>query len=235
MSNEKSKTTYNQRLFGSGFRKKIHLARFFWVGKKLASYPFAAKKVMELGCFDAKTIEFLPEKPEIYVGYDANWEKGLDLGKEKWKNHPEYKFFECQRPEQITDGSEAFDVSIAMETIEHIPVALVEGYIAKMAEVTKHVCLITVPNEKGLIFLMKYIFKRLTGKQMSEYSFPEVVYASLGWMNKVARAEGRHKGYDYEDTERIARKYFKSVHLEGIQVGFLPAFLNVSVAIVCEK
>jgi len=39
-----------------------------------------------LGCFDAKTLDFLPNQINLYQGFDANWENGLDHAKEKYKN-----------------------------------------------------------------------------------------------------------------------------------------------------
>lgn len=75
---------YNERLFSNGIRGKLHISRFEWVKERLSKLNCQCERVVELGCFDAKTIDFLPTKPDLYVGFDAEWENGLSLAKKKW-------------------------------------------------------------------------------------------------------------------------------------------------------
>ncbi len=68
---------YNERLFSSGIRKKLHASRFYWLANCLTKLNFQYIRVLELGCFDRKTIDYLPLKPLRYLGFDASWE-GFD-------------------------------------------------------------------------------------------------------------------------------------------------------------
>lgn len=77
-------SSYNERLFGGGIGSRLHYARFHWLHQSLDRLNCRPSSVLELGCFDAKTIHFLPVLPERYVGLDANWEGGLDLAKTTW-------------------------------------------------------------------------------------------------------------------------------------------------------
>jgi hypothetical protein len=68
----------------------------------------------ELGCFDGKVLDFLPSRPDYYVGYDANWEGGLDLARQRWGSFPNYHFRVCTTPAEMDFGSERFDVAIVV-------------------------------------------------------------------------------------------------------------------------
>jgi hypothetical protein len=68
---------YNERLFSGGVRAFFHLARFRWFQNELQRRGIMPRKVLELGCFDGKVLRFLPQPPQRYVGFDANWESGL--------------------------------------------------------------------------------------------------------------------------------------------------------------
>lgn len=138
---------YNERLFKKGLRSRWHLARFLWLEKMIKDLNIEAKSVVELGCYDGKTIHFIHPTPEYYVGYDANWEGGLDIARNNWKNK-NYHFFLCRYPNEIKE-TEFFDISVCMETLEHIPSDLVEPYIEKLSTITNNYLFVTVPIDKG--------------------------------------------------------------------------------------
>lgn len=57
---------YNKRLFSSGLRKCWHLARFYWLREQLSrnfGVSLQGCSVIELGCFDVKTLDYLPARP----------------------------------------------------------------------------------------------------------------------------------------------------------------------------
>lgn len=223
---------YNERLFASGLRRRLHLARFHWLRRKLEELNCPASRIIELGCFDGKVLDFLPSKPDYYVGYDANWEDGLTLARRKWQSHPNYHFRACTTPSEMELGSDRFDIAIAMETLEHVPDEVVRPYLEKLASVTDRYLFITAPNEKGIVFFFKHIVKLLFG-EVEKHSVPEFVNATLGRTDRIPR--GHHKGFDYARLARLVDEYFDVVEITGQPVSRLPAALNFTVGIVARK
>jgi hypothetical protein len=229
---------YNERLFnGKNVRSKLHLARYTWLAQKLKQYQCSYNSVLELGCFDGKTLEFLELPPQSYDGYDANWEGGLDIGKERWKNHPDYHFHLCTKITDFEPGENTYDISVCQETIEHLPLAEFNQYIEKLAKATRHLCFISVPNEKGLVFLFKHMFKALTQAKVDreDYSFREIWYTFIGKPEKVERHEKGHKGFDYTALKKDLEKHFDVVETNGLPFGKLPVSLNFTVGFICKK
>jgi 2-polyprenyl-3-methyl-5-hydroxy-6-metoxy-1,4-benzoquinol methylase len=225
---------YNERLFSGGLRRHLHMARFYWLARKVALHAKSSESVLELGCFDGKAIEFLPTAPTRYVGFDANWEGGLDLARERWRQKHQYAFrFACSSEQMDLAADERFDVAIAMETLEHVPPTLVDGYLAKIAEHLDGKLFVTIPNEKGLVFLSKYAAKRVFGMSPEMYSVAEILNATLGRMSRVVRRE--HKGFDYVAMIKQIEIHFRVLEVSGIPFGeFLPSGLCFGVGIVAQ-
>src|SRR5260221_13045060 len=114
------KDTYNERLFQRRFRRFLHIGRFQWLARRVASHDPAAETIVELGCYDGRVLEHLDHKPKRYVGYDANWERGLDLARARWSGHPEYEFRMVVAASDV-NLEERFDIGVCMETLEHLP------------------------------------------------------------------------------------------------------------------
>ena len=229
---------YNERLFkGRNFRSKLHLARYIWLSKKLKKYNYTPDKVLELGCFDGKTLEFLAHPPARYEGYDANWEGGLDIGKEKWKKFPNYHFKLCTDISQFQPEENYFDMCVCQETLEHLPLNDRDKYIEQLAKGTNSYCFISVPNEKGIVFLAKHMFKALTQQKIDreDYSFAEIFYTTIGNIEKVDRHETGHKGFDYAELKKSLQKHFEIIETNGLPFSFLPVALNFTVGFVCNK
>ena len=156
-TNGMQRAGYNERLFSGGLRGQLHRARFVWFRKTLKRLHCSPDSVLELGCFDGKLIDHMPHLPARYVGYDANWEGGLDIAFVRWAAYPQFSFHACMSPEQMSlSPTVRFDISVAMETLEHVPPSMVDGYLAKLSRHTNQFVFITVPNEKGLVFLLKW-------------------------------------------------------------------------------
>jgi 2-polyprenyl-3-methyl-5-hydroxy-6-metoxy-1,4-benzoquinol methylase len=150
-------TSYNERLFNRKIiRGKLHFARYIWLQEKVKQYHQSPKSVLELGCYDAKTIDFLPDNLEQYVGYDANWENGLDLAKTKYKDS-RFSFFQTCSVNDFNPNNAIYDISICMETIEHLALNELEIFIKKLELSTNKYCFVTVPNEKGIVLIIKYL------------------------------------------------------------------------------
>ena len=222
---------YNERLFSGGIRAFFHLARFRWFQNELKSRRISPQKVLELGCFDGKLLRFLPHPPQRYVGFDANWEGGLNLAQRTFAAQPQFEFHEATSPADLRLAPEdRFDVIVAMETLEHLPPEDLDAYLAALAA---HACgwvFATVPNEKGPLFLAKWLAKRLLTRDGEPYTGREVLYATLGQTHKVARDQ--HKGFDYDVLVGQMRRHFDIVTVAGHPLSWLPTFLCFSIGIV---
>ena len=225
---------YNERLFSGGIRTFLHTARFAWFVDELARRGCSYQTIVELGCFDGKLIDYLPLKPDRYVGFDANWEGGIDKAKEKWSAYPNYAFHKVATPDAMSlEAHERFDIAVIMETLEHVPPGLVEGYLAKIAEHLNGYLFVTVPNEKGIVSLAKWLAKKLFSRDAEHYSLAEAVNATLGRMHRVCRRE--HKGFDYTALIREIGKHFEVISVSGHPLRFLPSSLCFSVGIVARS
>lgn len=224
-----SDTSYNERLFSGGVRGFLHGARYRWFTRRLKSMNISHSSLLDLGCFDGKVIDYLTPPPKAYVGLDANWEGGLDIAKSKWIDHPNYKFRLCNSPEEMNIDTEFFDVSVCMETLEHVPPEMVDPYLKEMAKVTNGYIFITVPNEIGIVFICKYIVKSIFGDTQS-YTFKELVYETLGMTHKVNRFD--HKGFNYKVLAKQVSKHFDLVEVSGHPFTFGPTSLNFGIGII---
>jgi hypothetical protein len=227
-------SSYNERLFQGGIRSRFHLARFHWLESSVRQFCPAFTSVIELGCYDGRAIYYLPKLPASYVGFDADWEQGLQLAEDQWSGHPAYWFHKCKVPEQMVSmlGNQTHDIAICLETLEHLPPQLVDPYMAVLSTATNKYAFLTVPNEKGLVFLAKYLAKRLFG-EVQPYSVRELLAATAGRMQHVTRDE--HKGFDYQDVIRSAERYFAVVQVAGYPFPWLPLCMNFGVGIVAAS
>jgi 2-polyprenyl-3-methyl-5-hydroxy-6-metoxy-1,4-benzoquinol methylase len=236
MSSYKS-TTYNERLFSSGgIRSRFHLRRYHWLVARVRELGISAADVLDLGCYDAKTIDFLELSGvsiKHYSGFDANWEGGVEAAFDRWRDRPEVQIRQCVRPEEmILAPGELFDVAICMETLEHVPPSLVEPYLRKISDVLRGYLFVTVPIERGAGFLIKHSVKKLLGIENQEFSLREFVNSTLGRLHRVDRDD--HKGFDDRLLVTQIAKYFDILDVGGIW-GFGPLTFNFFVGIVAKS
>jgi hypothetical protein len=223
--------TYNERLFTGGLRGWFHLARFHWLRRQCLIQRVDTCRVVELGCYDARSVDYLPTKPAEYFGYDAGVEDGLKLAIEKYRNQPNYVFQQCTTADQMRFPSdERATVIVSLETIEHVPATVLPGYLARFQQLLDGHLIISVPNEKGLVFLVKWIVKTLFYPGRERYTVREVIAATRGDMSRVHREE--HKGFDWEVLRGQLEERFDLIKVEGVQFPGLPAFLNVQIGMV---
>jgi hypothetical protein len=220
---------YNERIFTGGLRARLHLSRFTMLAGSLNRLDFQPESVVELGCFDGKTIDYLPVKPARYVGLDANWEGGLDLARQSWGGESAFKFLECKTPEDIR-LEEKYDLSVCMEMLEHVPSEMVAPYLEKLAGLTTKFSFITVPNEIGLVLAAKYISKRLSGMAVEAYTLSELWNAMLGKTEFVLRNE--HKGFDYRILLESVSQYFDVIDVFPTPYRWLPRQAGFGICIV---
>jgi 2-polyprenyl-3-methyl-5-hydroxy-6-metoxy-1,4-benzoquinol methylase len=227
-------SNYNVRLFSGGIRAFLHRARYIWLQREITKKNIPHSSVLELGCFDAKTINYLPEKPHVYVGYDANWENGLDIAKENWKKYG-YVFNTCTTAGDFKPSG-LFDISISLETLEHLPPKELGAYLKILSEVTKGYVFVSVPNEKGIVFFFKFLLKHLIHSWGSlgenSYTFREFFFSCLGMTSRVNRDQ--HKGFNYKDFIEEMGAYFDILAIESLPISFFPPWLSFGIGILAK-
>ncbi|MEO6455686.1 MAG: class I SAM-dependent methyltransferase, partial [Ginsengibacter sp.] len=207
--------TYNERLFSPGIRGFFHNARFKWLQRSFKKLGITKGSILEIGCNDGRSLRYISFEPDKYTGYDADWEGGFDEAVEHYRSYPQYNFIKSNDPSSFNPGKEMFDYTLAMETLEHLPVKFLNDYLKKLSEATGSFGFYTVPNEKGLVFFFKYYSKKLFFTQREPYSAKEVWHALSGNLSKVQRRDTSHKGFDYDVLIRQFSVYFDIVETKG--------------------
>jgi len=227
------KSSYNEN-FGSGLYGRHHIQRFKWLSKNIAlMFPGRSSiSVLEVGCYDGKTLDFVPVDIHRYVGFDAGWGDGLDLARRRFANCDSYKFHQSVEPSDIANTPGRFDLIICMETFEHITPSKVGSYISAFAEKLQGFLLVTVPNEKGLPLLFKTVGAKLLGKCRDSYGASEFANAFLGRMEFVPRSD--HKGFDYAALAKSLRGSFKHAQMEGVSPTKLPPQLSLTIGMIAS-
>jgi Methyltransferase domain len=222
-------TSYNERLFGGGIRSYFHEMRYVWVAQRVKSLGLRTVSIVELGCYDGKTIEFVERfgvGVKRYLGLDANWEGGLDLGRAKWRHRSGVELRNCQSPGDIPEGS--FDVAICLETLEHLPSGDVPAYIERLARASERL-LVSVPVERGVVFVAKYLVKAaLHSRGAIRYTMSDWINSALSRMDRVNRFD--HRGFDERIVIEQIRQLFSRVDCAYLP-GLVPSHANFSCVI----
>lgn len=226
---------YNTKLFSGGWRTRLHNMRFHWLASHLGQLPDDSFSMFELGCFDCRSLKYLP-KPKHYLGADAGWEGGINDAQMTYVHKPWVELLVAQSALDLKPiEGRTYDYTVSLETLEHIPDALLTGYIEFLAKITGKRIYITVPVEVGPVFLAKYLIKRtftsLENAETDSYSLREVCWAARGRADLVERYE--HKGFDYRTLIAMLEKYFTIVAIEGLPFKQFP-HLSFQVGIIAE-
>ena len=226
--------SYNQTVFSGGLRSHLHKMRFKWLKQHLNEKE-NAYSVFELGCFDCRSLHFIP-KPSRYVGADAGWEGGIEDARMTYNNPPWMELVMSLSVHDITRyKDDRFDYSIALETLEHIPDPVLRGYLEFLAKVTRKRLLITVPVEIGPVFLAKHMAKNIItghgGEDEAAYSWKEIYWATRGRVEHIRRFE--NKGFDYRALIKLIGEYFTVKQVEGIPFKRYPQY-SFQVGIIAE-
>jgi hypothetical protein len=206
---------YNERLFsGKGLRYAYHSARYHWLASEIRKLGIRQPRIVELGCFDAKTLDFISfARSSYYLGLDAGWENGLRQGRERWREHHWVELLQCTSTAEIPDRG-FFDIGICLEALNIMDYEMEEAYLRKLSEICGKL-FVTVPREHGPVFFAKHAAKSmLYGQARIPYSWREVALLTLGRFNKVQRQE--YKGFDEWVLLRIMSRHFQVKKVCGL-------------------
>jgi hypothetical protein len=221
-----------------------HVQRFAWLRKKITSLEKQSVSILELGCADARSLDYIPVRVERYVGFDAGWRSGLQNGKacgleaarERYGDRDNFSFVQSVRYTDIERVAEKFDLGIVMETFEYLDAHQLESYVATLAKkIDVGGCLLsTMPNEKGFPLLIKAVGSKFSGVRRSEYTLPQFLNALAGKLDRVPRAERGRKGFDYGQIATLVARYFRYVHLEAVGAPGLPISLSPNIGLIAS-
>lgn len=225
-----NKNEYDQRLFKGGIRKYLHEKRFLWLSEQTKNFQnFNSTKeptVMEIGCFNCRSLKYLGFIPSKYYGLDAGWENGIE---EAIKTYPQYTIKKSSNPADISDD---WDLCIALETLEHLPRPdILDQYLRQISRHSKKL-IATVPMEIGPLFSLKYLYKKIFLKYKHPHSLSEFYNQTLGRCHLVR--QDNHCGFDYRSLVRMMNRYFKIEKIEGLNRR-LPKLLNTQIGIVASS
>jgi hypothetical protein len=222
-----------------------HTRRFEWLKNKLSALGKQNVSILEIGCNDARSLNYVPVRVHRYLGFDAGWKSGwkngrphgLEAARVRFRNRPTFEFRKSIRHEDLFDVDEQFDVAIILETFEYLDPAQLESYVFLISEKLKDdgTIFCTMPNEKGLPLLLKVIGSKLSGVRRSEYTLPQFWNALLGRMDRVPRSARGRKGFDYAEMARMVSRHFAHVSLEPVEPPSLPVWLSLNVGLVASK
>ena len=226
---------YNQRLFSKGLRKWLHLSRFYWLERRVKLLPSVPENVLEIGCYDGRSLEYLTTLPKEYLGYDADWEEALSLARQRWSGHDNLKFCKSTLPEHFVCKENHYDIAIGLETLEHITPDDLDEYLKKihLALKTGGTFFVSVPVEIGPVFAVKQILKWVFIGDADKYSFKEYCCQIFGMVDHVKRMD--HKGFSYRRLKKQLKRHFQVETVEGIPMNLLPPYVNFGCGIVCRK
>lgn len=200
--------------------------------------------ILELGCNDATSLDYVPVPVRRYLGLDAGWRSGwsngnalgLEAARQRYATTQNVEFrYACDYTD-LTSVTETFDFGVVLETFEYLATSQLEFYVSALAEkVNCDGCILsTMPNEKGIPLLLKHFGSRLSGVRRSQYTLPELANAFLGRMGRVHRAERGRKGFDYQRIADLIRRHFRYVSLEPVGLSFLPRSLSLNIGLVAS-
>jgi hypothetical protein len=222
---------YNDTLFnGNRARRFLHERRFWWLIDRMRRLGIRRADVIEIGCYDAKTITYL-ERGGIavnrYIGYEAD-DDVYSRAQLQWASRPEVTLVKSTSPSDI-DLSSTFDVGICMETLEHLPDELVDGYLDVLARVVRGPVFFTIPVERGAMLVAKQLGYRVFGMYGDRLSWRDLVAGALSQTERIPRHE--HAGFDDRQMIKRIARYFTIAESAGL---FVPYFttLNFTVGVV---
>jgi Methyltransferase domain len=222
-----------------------HARRFQWLREKTAAIEKPSVSVIELGCAEAVSLDYVSIPIRRYCGFDAGWQSGirqgtpygLEAARRRLSQLRNFSVQQSNDPADLVKIAEQFDMAIVMETFEYLPTAKLESYVSALAEKlgSEGLLLATMPNEKGLPLLCKAMAARVFRVRRSAYTAAEFVNAALGRLNRVPRAERGRKGFDYAALVTLVRRYFRHVRVESIGPVRVPVRLGLNVGMIASQ
>lgn len=222
-----------------------HKRRFEWLRQKIRSLGKRDLTILEIGCNDARSLDYIPVPIKRYVGLDAGWRSGwkkgkaygLDAAQLRFRNERRFEFLRSESHKDVLQVRGTFDVAVLLETFEYLEPSELESYVSVIArKLNDRGCVLsTMPNEKGLPLLIKSLGSLLSGVRRSDYTASQFFSALIGRMDRVPRARRGRRGFDYSAMADLVRRSFPKVRLEAVEPSNLPLWLSLNIGMVASK
>jgi SAM-dependent methyltransferase len=200
--------------------------------EKVADRPI---RVVEIGCAHGKLFSFLNERFRVdYTGIDVSAES-LNLARSRHGHHENFAL--VHGPAQDEMGRFCgVDVVVALETLEHIPEAVVVRIVEAVAAAKPGMFVCSVPVEVGPAVWAKNVGSWLAGySRHREYTWGETFWAGLGDLEKVPVHGTGHKGFDWRWLAQTVRHNMRVREIRKFPIGFMPAATSSSVFMIAES
>lgn len=222
-----------------------HAQRFLWLKSQIAQLRRNRVSIIELGCGNARSLDYIPTVVDRYLGFDAGMRSGTVNGKpvgfqaalERFAHDKTVSLQRSVHPSDLHAVQEKFDLAIVMETFEYLGTTNLESYVSAIADKLHldGVLLATMPNERGLPLLTKTVGAKLSGIGRSTYTAAEFLNAVLGRMAHVPRMERGRKGFDYRAIARLVQRHFRYVRLVSIASLRLPLAFSPNIGLIASQ
>ncbi len=217
----------NQNLFihEKTYKKKnlvslIHKSRLNVIRKVFKKYiPISEITWVDFGCSNGFIPEEIVRTNEFnfakIVGYD-HVEGLLDLARAKKIPNAEFKYFDMN---EVCNVEEQFDLVTCFETLEHVG-NLENAFVNLFSHLDgKGIIIITVPNETGLIGLIKFLGRLAVRRNPYRDFFANQSYFKYmkcllrndfidGFRKPHQPGYGPHLGFDYRKFEDYIKENF---------------------------
>lgn len=206
---------YDQRLFGGGLRRRLHMARFRWLERRTQGLQGS---VIELGCNNGRSLSHYSFSPHAYLGLDAG---ETDVAAAR-RRYPQYRFEVSRSPADI---SGRFDLAVALETMEHIDRIDVAAYVEALSHSAPKL-LVSVPVEIGITFAVKHLAKFVFHGEKPVYTAVQFANQTLGRSHMVPQHE--HLGFDYRWLRREIERHYVIERVDALPFGLAPFCMQVA-------
>ena len=222
-----------------------HARRFKWLRSKIAGLGKKELSVIELGCHDARSVQYISVPIRRYLGLDAGWRSGWKNGKAygleaaqvRFRDRPHFEFRRSEHCEDLERVAGKFDAAIVLETFEYLEPSRLEAYVLALSEklIDGGTIFSTMPNEKGVPLLVKTLGSRLSGVPRSGYTPAQFCNALIGRLDHVPRGIRGRRGFDYRKMTEIIQRYFPHGYLESVEPASAPLWLSLNIGLVASK
>ena len=192
-------------------------------------------KILDIGCGTATMFGFLKNEAINfhYTGIEPQKEL-YSVAENHYSTETNFNLIK-NKIEIYLDKLDDYDLILAMDTLEHIPLNSINKIIENISNLSGKKFLINVPNEVGPILAIKnlgsYIMRY---PRFKEYDFFENIYASTYNIDKISHHIDAHKGFDWRHLLYTLNYYYDDNVEVKTLFPLLPKTLSPSVFFICN-